>query len=61
MTLLWAVTGRGYFWPEWVMLPLALLFAIHAWVELVARRSDEPARPRRSRSTAASSRRSSSS
>ena len=20
--LIWAVTGRGYFWPEWVMLPL---------------------------------------
>ena len=34
-TIIWAVTGRGYFWPEWVLLPLALLFAIHAVVELV--------------------------
>jgi signal transduction histidine kinase len=38
MTLLWAVTGRGYFWPEWVMLPLALLLAIHAVAELSVRR-----------------------
>lgn len=45
--LLWAVTGRGYFWPEWVILPLALLFAIHALVELVDRKlADRPGRTR---------------
>src|SRR4029078_9360747 len=31
-------TGAGYYWPEWVLLPLALLFAIHAIVELVTSR-----------------------
>jgi signal transduction histidine kinase len=35
-TVIWAATGAGYYWPEWVLLPLALLFAIHALVELVA-------------------------
>ena len=34
-TIIWAATGAGYFWPEWVLLPLALLFAIHVVVELV--------------------------
>jgi signal transduction histidine kinase len=38
MTIIWAATGQGYFWPEWVLLPLALLFAVHALVELVARK-----------------------
>jgi signal transduction histidine kinase len=38
MTLIWGVTSRGYFWPEWVLLPLALLFAVHAVVELVDRK-----------------------
>jgi hypothetical protein len=35
VVIIWASTGHGYFWPEWVMLPLALVFAIHALVELV--------------------------
>ena len=34
-TIVWAATGAGYYWPQWVLLPLALLFAIHALVELV--------------------------
>ncbi len=37
-TIVWAVTGAGYYWPQWVLLPLALLFAIHAIVELVTTR-----------------------
>ena len=37
-TIIWAVTGAGYYWPQWVLLPLALLFAIHAIVELVTTR-----------------------
>ena len=32
MTIIWAATGQGYFWPEWVLLPLALLVGIHALV-----------------------------
>jgi signal transduction histidine kinase len=38
MTIIWASTGQGYFWPEWVLLPLALLVGIHALVELVLRK-----------------------
>jgi signal transduction histidine kinase len=38
MTIIWAATGQGYFWPEWVLLPLALLVGVHALVELVDRR-----------------------
>ncbi|HKP19095.1 MAG TPA: sensor domain-containing protein [Gaiellaceae bacterium] len=40
--VVWALAGRGYFWPEWVILPLALVLAVHAWVELVEAR--RPAR-----------------
>ncbi len=35
MTVIWAAAGQGYFWPEWVLLPLALLVGIHAVIELV--------------------------
>jgi signal transduction histidine kinase len=38
MTIIWAATGQGYFWPEWVLLPLALLVGIHALIELVDRK-----------------------
>jgi signal transduction histidine kinase len=35
LTLVWTVTSRGYFWPEWVLMgPVGLLLAIHAWVNL---------------------------
>jgi signal transduction histidine kinase len=37
--LVWALTG-GPFWPAWVMLGLAIPFAIHAWVVLVEERPD---------------------
>ena len=33
--VVWHSAGGGYFWPEWVMLPLGLILAIHAWVEFV--------------------------
>jgi signal transduction histidine kinase len=35
LILVWALTGRGYFWPMWVMLPLGLLLAVHGWVTLL--------------------------
>jgi Putative sensor/2TM domain len=35
LTLIWAVTSRGYFWPVWPILVLALSVAIHAIVEFV--------------------------
>lgn len=38
LVLVWALTGRGYVWPEWALLPLALVLAIHGWVELVEER-----------------------
>jgi signal transduction histidine kinase len=37
--VIWALTSRGYFWPVWVILPLATVLAIHAWFVLLA---DEP-------------------
>jgi hypothetical protein len=33
--VVWHSAGAGYFWPEWVMLPLGLILAIHAWVVFV--------------------------
>jgi signal transduction histidine kinase len=33
LTLLWLATTRSYFWPYWVMLPLAVPLAIHWLVE----------------------------
>jgi signal transduction histidine kinase len=39
LILLWAVTTHGYFWPAWTLICLGLPLAIHAWVELVDRRS----------------------
>jgi signal transduction histidine kinase len=31
VTVIWAVTSLGYFWPIWVVLPLTAALAIHAW------------------------------
>jgi signal transduction histidine kinase len=41
---IWAATGHAHFWPVWVMLPLALLLAIHAVVELAVEKipGEEP-------------------
>jgi signal transduction histidine kinase len=46
LILIWAVTSRGYFWPMWTLICLALPLAIHAWVELVDRRPDLAGRSR---------------
>ncbi len=48
----WAATGAGYFWPEWVLFPFALTLGSHAWVELVAARPNVLARLRLSRAPA---------
>ncbi len=46
--VIWASTTQGYFWPEWVLMPLGLVVAIHAWIELVL---EQPALLRRLRVT----------
>ncbi|HZO61403.1 MAG TPA: sensor domain-containing protein [Gaiellaceae bacterium] len=38
VTVIWAATTRAYFWPEWVALPLGLVFAWHGIVELALSR-----------------------
>jgi signal transduction histidine kinase len=32
--VIWLATSRGYFWPIWLVLPLATALGIHAWVVL---------------------------
>ena len=46
LVLIWAVTSRSYFWPIWVVLPLATALGIHAWLVLIG---EEPAIVRRFR------------
>jgi signal transduction histidine kinase len=38
LTLIWALTSRGYFWPEWTFIALGLPLAIHALAELAIER-----------------------
>jgi signal transduction histidine kinase len=43
MTVIWAVTGRGYFWPMWVYLAIAIVLSVHlgvvwAWSQPAGRR-----------------------
>jgi signal transduction histidine kinase len=45
LSLLWGVTGAGYFWPAWVWLALAIPVAVHASFRLAWRRP--PGRRRR--------------
>jgi hypothetical protein len=33
--VVWHSAGAGYFWPEWLILPLGLILAMHNWVEFV--------------------------
>jgi signal transduction histidine kinase len=37
LVVIWAVTTRAYFWPEWTLMPLALPLAVHAWTVFVDR------------------------
>jgi signal transduction histidine kinase len=36
LTIVWAVSSRGYFWPVWVMLVLGLRLAVEGWDEFSA-------------------------
>jgi signal transduction histidine kinase len=38
LTLIWAVTSRGSFWPMWVALPLVAALGVHALVVRATRR-----------------------
>jgi signal transduction histidine kinase len=38
LIVIWAVTTRGYFWPIWPLLSLALVLAIFGWIVLVLER-----------------------
>jgi signal transduction histidine kinase len=38
LTLIWALTSRGYFWPQWTFIALGLPLAIEAWAQLVPER-----------------------
>jgi signal transduction histidine kinase len=31
LIVIWALTTRTYFWPEWTLMPLGMLLGIHAW------------------------------
>jgi signal transduction histidine kinase len=31
LTVIWALTSRGYFWPEWTLITLALPLMVEAW------------------------------
>jgi signal transduction histidine kinase len=37
MVVSWTFAGRGYFWPEWTLLPFGLLLAVHGSVVLARR------------------------
>ncbi len=36
LVLIWAVTSQGYFWPIWVIMPLAAVLAIQGWFVVLA-------------------------
>jgi hypothetical protein len=38
LTIVWAITSRGFFWPLHALLPLAVGLAIHAWIVAMAER-----------------------
>src|SRR5581483_9835919 len=38
LVVVWTLSHRGYFWPEWTLITLGVPLAVHACVELVHRR-----------------------
>jgi signal transduction histidine kinase len=38
LTLIWALTSAGYFWPVWIALPFALALMVHGWWLLIDER-----------------------
>jgi signal transduction histidine kinase len=44
-TLIWGLTGGGYFWPIWVWFGLAIPLALHAGIREAARRTTGYVRP----------------
>ena len=36
---IWAVTGAGYFWPIWTIMPWGFAVALHGWATYGLRRS----------------------
>jgi signal transduction histidine kinase len=48
-TLLWGLTGRGYFWPSWVWLGLILTVAAHAAVVRTVQAQGDPLRALRAK------------
>jgi signal transduction histidine kinase len=45
LTLIWALTTRGYFWPEWTFIVLGLPLAVHALAEFATERVPPARRP----------------
>jgi signal transduction histidine kinase len=54
LVVIWLITSRGYFWPVWVVLPLATALAIHGWSVVVHERRPLVDRFRGSRGLATS-------
>ncbi|HEU5213953.1 MAG TPA: 2TM domain-containing protein [Gaiellaceae bacterium] len=44
LVIVWALTSRGYFWPEWTLIAFALPLAVHGWSVLVTERVPEERR-----------------
>ncbi len=51
--VIWAVTSLGYFWPIWLVLPMATTLGMHAWLVALTERPQLVRRFRGSRSLAA--------
>src|SRR5262249_31551775 len=52
LIVIWALTSRGYFWPQWTIIVLGLPLAVHAWFVLVTERPQVARRQRISSSLA---------
>jgi hypothetical protein len=45
LTVIWALTGGGAFWPLWAWIGLGAVVAADAGIQFAMRRSDGPRRP----------------